>query len=176
MIRNCLNQMKVSSRQSSVLLLQICFLNCSREANKLDEAMSKYFLGFGQAPEHTYRIIHRNLSTCGHHTALDILLLSVLQVFATMAWTLRSPEMMGIQVDSSIAANVERITWCRKSQYKLHFFLVSPFLSGELAQTQHECPICKYQASPGNSSSFQRIYLGLGCVECWNWQRAYDLS
>lgn len=36
MIKNCLDQMK------------ICFLTCSREAQKLDLAMSKYFHGLGQ--------------------------------------------------------------------------------------------------------------------------------
>eukprot|EP01038_Epipyxis_sp_PR26KG_P005415 gene5415-7503_t len=67
---NCMKISKGELKKDEVLAIWIekmkeCFLDCNREAHKLDLSMEKYFIGFGLGDINRYQVLQNNLSTCG---------------------------------------------------------------------------------------------------------------
>ncbi len=122
------NEMKGRDALKKCLeLMKNCFIVCQREANKLDQAMEKYFapIGTGGGADGgplVYDVLHRNLSSCGIcHEGME----------------LRVERLTGSEQPNAIAKRILFCSTCRRG-------LVMP-LRGDLHQHELSCLICSFQ-------------------------------
>lgn len=101
--------------------MRACFVTCSKEADKLDRSVEKYFASKGKGDPSRYRVIHATFSTCGVcHRGME----------------LREEK----PTDQQQQQQQQRYLFCRTCDQAL------PLPSkGDLSPHEHVCPLCSFQ-------------------------------
>jgi uncharacterized protein YbaR (Trm112 family) len=97
-----------------------CFVDCNRDAHKLDAAMEKYFTEKGVGSLDNYTVVKADLSVCGNcHGTMDL------------------RQETGTHANKNHPARYLYCEGCKKA------YAVPS--RGELLAHEHSCPICRFQ-------------------------------
>ena len=106
--------------QKCLSSMRDCFVDCNRDAHKLDAAMEKYFTEKGVGSLDNYTVVKADLSVCGNcHGTMDL------------------RQETGTHANKNHPARYLYCEGCRKA------YAVPS--RGELLAHEHSCPICRFQ-------------------------------